>query len=161
MRKSSSSATDWEAQHAFESPQNDLTRGLSKRRSSWYGCQQMVGLHLEELLIRLRRAELIQKRKLVSSTRQCSENELYDMMVDFIDEHICEQITIELLCKHFSASKTAIKQLFRQRAECGVIEYVRRARIEEAKRLIREKDLTFTAIASAGFFLGALFFALL
>jgi len=79
--------------------------------------------------------------------KQSAETNLFEKILHFFETNLDSQITLTDLCKIFPVGQSTIKKLFYEKAQCGVIEYHRKLRINEAKRLIREKNMNFTVIS--------------
>ena len=138
----------YEARRAFSSPLNDpYLSELKKQAGSPFGCEQLVRLYLELMLIQIVRGQWEEPKRLSTTIRRHSEDDLYERINDYIRQHLGENLTMEELCRAFSVSKTTLKLLYKQKQNCGVMEYYRQLKIEEAKWLIREKNMNFTAIS--------------
>ena len=72
---------------------------------------------------------------------------LYQRVVNYLDEHIREHMTIEKICKANLIGRSQLQKLFRERNHCGVIYYFSCRKIELAKELIRENHHNFTQIS--------------
>ena len=138
----------FEAKQAFSSSQNDpYLKYLTRRKRAIFGSEQMVYLNLEQLLISLRREQPPVSAKLPGIMKQSAETNLFEKILHFFETNLDSQITLTDLCKIFPVGQSTIKKLFYEKAQCGVIEYHRKLRINEAKRLIREKNMNFTVIS--------------
>ena len=62
-------------------------------------------------------------------------------------EHPDGSLTFEALCRHSGLCATALKSAFRRVNGMGVMEYYRRLRLEEARRLLREGRYNVTQTA--------------
>lgn len=70
-------------------------------------------------------------------------------MDQYIEEHISEDLSVGELCRQFGVSKTKLYQSWSFYYGHSIAEHIRIKRIEAAKRLLKETDLTVTEIASA------------
>ena len=135
-----------EAKLAFSTPLGDpFTEKLIRKEEQVFGCEQMIRLYLEWLLITLVRRhgeEPAKPPKL--PTRMDSR---LQEICQYLEAHVEDRLTFEDVCSHFSLSASAMKKLFRGKMGCGLMEFYSQCRINRAKLLIREKNLNFTEIA--------------
>ena len=66
----------------------------------------------------------------------------------YIEEHMEESITVQTLCKYFKIRRTRLYQMGEKYLGMGIAEYIKRKRIEEAKRLLQSSDEPITQIAA-------------
>ena len=78
-----------------------------------------------------------------------SEKRLVDKIEEFVEEHICEEINVERLCKEFKLSRTRLYDIMREYIDGGVASFVRRKRLQHAKHLICTTDMPIAEISSA------------
>ena len=70
----------------------------------------------------------------------------------YINEHICEDITVSRLCRHFGMSRSGFYALAKHCLSCNLSQYIRWCRIEKAKALLQNSSLPITEIsAQVGF----------
>lgn len=86
---------------------------------------------------------------LVKSIKQKADGELFTQIRTYMETHINENLTIEILCKSNSVGRSQLQKLFRTRSGYGAIEYFSRMKVELAKQMIREHHYNFTQIADA------------
>lgn len=138
-----------EAQQAFSSPMDDFyTSCLQRKEGQRFGCEQMIKLNLELLLIRLVRYNsdaAPESDRLLH--RANNDDELMARICAFIESGIERRLRFEDICRHFSLSPSAVKSLFRRKMGKGAMEYYNVCRINRAKLMIREQNLNFAQIA--------------
>lgn len=80
----------------------------------------------------------------LSGTREKRLQEI----TEFMEFHICEQLSLDQLCEHFSLSRSSIQKLFQKEKGCGPMEYFNGLKIQRAKDMIRDgrKNLTLSLI---------------
>ncbi|MBS5522810.1 MAG: helix-turn-helix transcriptional regulator [Clostridiales bacterium] len=72
---------------------------------------------------------------------------------NYIDSHLCEELSLELVARRVYVSKTYLSQMFKERTGHSFTEYVNNQRIVKARRLLLTTDLKIDQIAeSCGFF---------
>ena len=65
-------------------------------------------------------------------------NNLFSEILNYIDEHICEKLTLEKLSKQFYSSSSWLSHSFKQNLGISCIKYINTKRILDAQRLIRQ-----------------------
>ena len=122
---------------------------LNKLESAPYGSEQILCNRLEELLIYACRND----RNVHKSSRLLAPHpaggRLSDWVEAYIQMHYHEKLTLPHLAQVHNVSITQLKRRFRAEAGSGVIEYLTDVRIREAKRFIRENNLSMSQIAEA------------
>lgn len=111
------------------------------------GGQQMIRIHLEELLILLIRNEQDKRKTKLFPSKESLENYLATQMINIIDENIYNKITVEEICKNLNYSRTYLSKVFKSSTGYTLLECVHMRKISEAKKLIREEKYNFTQIS--------------
>jgi len=139
-----------EAGEAFSSPLNtsSLTK-LEKRQNSLFGCEQLIKTYMEQLLISLTRKgnSIRVESRLSSAAKERSDDDMVKKIINYLNDNISNDLSFEDACRFSGLSKTNLKMLFKEKMDTGVMEYYKNLKIEEAKRMIREKQYNFTEIA--------------
>lgn len=139
-----------EAKSAFANPLDDsfMTK-LKRRERQPFGCEQLLRLYLEQLLISLVRKEssVQSESRLSKTTRERFQKDLERKVTAYLAEHIYSTVSFDDVCLFAGVGRTNLKTLFKERTGMGVMEYYRSLKNEEAKTLIREGQLNFTEIA--------------
>ena len=65
----------------------------------------------------------------------------------FIEQHFCEDITVERLAELGHCSVSSFNRIFKKEMHQTPIEYLIEARVEKAKTLLRRKDVPITEVA--------------
>ena len=68
-------------------------------------------------------------------------------MVSYIEDHLYEKIELADIAEHVNVSRTYASAIFKEELGITISEFILRERMLEAKRLLRETDLTVAAIA--------------
>ena len=135
----------------MEVPNNPLIQRLNKRHDAPLGSSQALKNLLEVFLIRLRRnQEIVPKNERysykiggVEVSREVKE------ILDILKEHLHTRLTVADVAAHTFKSVSTVNNIFSTYQKGGIIRHFNFLKIEEAKRLIRETELTFTQIAEA------------
>lgn len=77
----------------------------------------------------------------------------------FIRERAVERISVSEVAEHVSISRTGLTKKFRRHLNCSPLEEIRRVRIETAKRLLADTELSMAVIAQQSGFLQSQSFA--
>lgn len=140
----------YETQQAFEKQNDDVyLLQMVKKRQSMVGSQQMLKLHLEELLIRLIREDNFERKKERSQsvTRDNFESEMVEKIVTYMRNNIRRNLKREDVCKEFSICATSLENMFKKIKNQSAMKYFSDLKVDVAKKLIRENTYNFTQIA--------------
>ncbi len=89
--------------------------------------------------------EYVRLRELVHP----SGKQLIDSLERYLDSHICEDISVERLCRELDVSRTRLYQTVRPHINGGIAAYIKHRRLEYAKKLIKSTDMTIPEISNA------------
>ncbi|MDR0997970.1 MAG: response regulator, partial [Treponema sp.] len=67
--------------------------------------------------------------------------EFFESVKEYISLHLAEPLSLQSMCGHFGISQTYISRLFRKYSGQSFINYLRKARIEKAKRYLANRDI--------------------
>lgn len=143
-----------EAKHVFEGRMDDpYLEELVRAENPRFAGEQLIRLYLEQLLIQLIRRYMVRSAPaspaIVKSIKQKADGELFSQILEYMETHIGENLTIEQLCRCNSVGRSQLQKLFRTRSGCGAMEYFSRMKVDLAKQMIREHHYNFTQIADA------------
>jgi len=137
-----------EAKSAFS---NDLGvvrfEKLCRREDADFGAEQVIKISLEMLLISLYRRDGRNSEKLSGSIKTNNEKETLERVLEYINKKVCEPLTFGDILSYANTSATGLKNMFRKHVGSGVMAYVRKTKIENAKMLIREESYNMTQIS--------------
>ena len=139
-----------EARDAFANPlDNPGSLRMERATSSAFGSEQMIGLLLEQMLIRMvrRGAERDRAVKTSSSVKRRSDHDLVQRIIGYMQENACGTLTLAQVCRFSAQSATNLKTIFKSVTGMGVMEYYRSLKIDAAKTLLREGGGNITQIA--------------
>lgn len=132
-----------EATEAFSTPLGTpYTSVLEKSESGRFGCEQLVQLYMEQLLI-----SLIRGNRRTVEIKKADSGTLLLRICDFLENNIEKKLSFDDIQKEFNISASVIKRLFQNNMSCGIMEHFTRLKIDEAKRMIREHEYNFTEIS--------------
>ncbi len=138
-----------EAFNAYSSDiANPLLKKLERRKHQAVpACEQMIKISLEQLLIFLLRKKDIAGIDFKSVQTRNSSDEIVSSAKSFLKDNLRSQIKFSDVAKSLNISQTSLKTLFKAGTGMGVMEFLRKLKIDEAKILIRETTMNFTQIA--------------
>lgn len=114
-----------------------------------FGSEQFIKIYLESVLLNLIRTYSMEHVRMVlpKSTKQKSEDELFNKILIYMEDNISEHISIEKICKENLIGRSILQKLFREHSDCSIIDYFSKMKIDTAKQLIRDQQMNFTQIA--------------
>ena len=101
---------------------------------------QLLECYLTEFLLTLKRSDggAISKATKTEDSRTLAHSSIFELIVDYMNEHICDNITLAQLCSNFYMGKTQLCALFSEHCGEGPIEYYSKLKIARAKKLLLE-----------------------
>lgn len=137
-----------EARKCFITPMDDpYLEQLVRREHVPFGCEQLIKIYLEQVLIQLYRNFSVSPDKHQNIHAAFDTEQLYDILLSYFENNIRHQLTLEKICKDNLISISQLKRIFREKNSCGAMEYFTRQKIDAAKQLIRSRQMNFTQIA--------------
>lgn len=111
--------------------------------------KNLVLSNLHEIIIRLFQYDYLdlERDKLPNESYQCIQNELLENIVLYIDNTICQPITIEDICHKFAISRTSLQTLFKSNLDITPKKYISDLKLAKSKLLIKENKYTISEIA--------------
>ena len=105
-----------------------------------FGAQQLVENNIERLFIYLVRQEIRQNDSIrfVTSSIELENNLVVDV-INLLRESLYARITLEDVSRQTFYSKTFINNVFKKNTGSSIMQYYTRLKVEEAKKLLREK----------------------
>jgi AraC-like DNA-binding protein len=138
-----------EASATFDIPVSDpLTKKMELLSDPALGGTQMIKNRLEMLLILLLRRETSRKETGDLFLRdEAPGGLLADAIIGKMRAHLYEALSVEALCEGIAYSRSYIFRAFREATGETIASYYNKLRVAEAKRLIREKNLSLSEIS--------------
>lgn len=135
----------------FRSPRKAvlcLQQILREQEQNEPDCHDAILALLTQLIISLRR-EGTQSSKPQLSNSVNNENEIIRCAQQYISNHVYEKLSVPLVAKGADVSPSYLTALFHKHLQLSPGEYIRRIKLQQSKRMIREGNLNFTEIAAA------------
>ena len=101
----------------------------------------MIENYIRQLLIEICRLKSDQQQPVAK------QDSFIKSVSDYISKNLCESITLDMLSKKFSLSKSHLSRKFKSEMGTGLNEYIKYVRIMNAQRLLTETTLTMTEVA--------------
>lgn len=138
-----------ESRSCFSSPLADPNVPKLKRdHSAPFGAEQVVVNTLELLLISLYRHEDVRSEAEAAEHAQVKLADDYvQRAIVYMKANLTNRITLEDICVNTAISSSQMQRMFRQKTGKSAMRYFSELRIEEAKFLMRSRNMTFTEIA--------------
>lgn len=111
-----------------------------------FGATQLMASYFEEFLIKLTR---LGGDKILASaqSRLIAKNSTVELIENYLKQNIGNTLYMPSLCKRFHISKSQLSQIFKDCTSKSVMQYFTDLKIEEAKKLLRETNLSISEIA--------------
>ena len=137
-----------EAEETFSLALNDnYPQKLSKRDDGLFGCEQMLCMSIEHLLISLRRnSDFIRNKSANIEAKRLTQDGVV-AAVDFLENNIGKKLKFHEVAEFAGLSQSSLKTLFRTQIGQGVMSYFAEMKINRAKILIREGKYNITQIS--------------
>lgn len=136
----------------FQSPQRaiDYLRIMLREQEhpDAYSEDMILGL-LRQLLLTLLRQTDTPQVPLRKPQGLNNENEIVSRAQQYISSHVCSKLTVPLVAKNTDVSPSYLTSLFHKHLQISPGEYIRRIKLQEGKRMIREGNMNFSEIANA------------
>lgn len=149
-----------EARNAFSTPMHiPSIESVRFREDSPFASQQLVLLYLELFLITVYRSHsetgstvaaadtFIPKTLEEPHEKVSARNALFQEILQFLEFHISESLSVADICNNFPISRSALQALFHEKLGCGIIEHFNNMKIKRAKEIIRGETMNLTEIA--------------
>lgn len=135
----------------FRTPQRAvaiLQQMLRERdREDPYAGDMLLCLLGQLLLTVLREADGGEPAPLRTANAIRSENDMVGRAQRFISEHVREKLNVPMVAREVGVSPSYLTALFHKNLQISPGEYIRRAKLQESKLMIREGRMNFTEIA--------------
>ena len=137
-----------EASEAFSSPLDaTFLSKIAIRDESLFGCEQLISIALEQLLISLRRSGEYRPSKSSTTLMRRLTQDTVIAVTEYLVENIGQKLRFSDVAEFAGLSESSLKSLFRARTGQGVMSYFANMKIERAKILIREGNYNITQIS--------------
>ncbi len=130
-------------------PDNYNIRGDLSFADAPFGSTQLLECLFTEFLIHLIRLGDENTSAITQSTksRAIAESSIAELMKDYMQSKIYENLTLPELCAHFMLGKSQLSKIFKENTNQSPMSYYTEIKISEAKRLLRQGMLSVSEIS--------------
>ncbi|MBE6739519.1 MAG: helix-turn-helix domain-containing protein [Ruminococcaceae bacterium] len=138
-----------EAKNAMGEVQGDFNnRHAIDFSGEVFGSTQLMAAYLEEFLIKLIRGGTGGNKLLESEeARRMGDNSTVALIKNYLDGKVYENVCLKDVCAHFFMGKSKLSFIFKKNTGKSPMQYLSCAKIEEAKKLLREGEMSVSEIA--------------
>ncbi len=114
-----------------------------------FGSTQLMAAYLEEFLIKLIRGGYDRGSVIRDSEegRQIAKNSTVELVEEYMKNSIYADLSLEKLCSHFFMGKSKLCGMFKEVRGNSPMQYFSFLKTEEAKRLLRNNEMSVSEIA--------------
>lgn len=113
-----------------------------------FGASQLMKFHFTEYLIKLLRSgtEFGGRIRYSAESRTIAKNSIVDLICEYMQASMSENLSLEQICSHFFIGKSQLSSMFRERMGESPMQYYTNLKVSEAKKLLREDNLSVSQI---------------
>jgi len=120
---------------SFNTLQSKMMRLLEEMQSDRFGKELQITLHVDDLMLNINRLV----HDLLEPKEQTGDASLYTNLVDYIEEHLDEELSLERLADEFYVSKYHIAHVFKDNIGLSIHQYITKKRLTHCQEAIRAK----------------------
>lgn len=124
-----------------------IHRGVREAEQKQPGWETAVAANTAQLMVHLRRSILDK----AANTMKAEEKELMDNVLEYIEQHYAEKLTLADIARGFYVSESTISLIFRKKMGVSFYHWVTQRRLIAAKSLIEEGELLEEVAQAVGF----------
>ena len=117
---------------SFNAIQTKVFRLIEEIHSNRFGKEAKISLCLNDLILHLNRTAYEQEHP----KNQKEEQNLYENLMDYIEEHLDEELTLEKLAGEFFVSKYYIAHIFKENIGLSIHQYIMKKRLSVSRDAI-------------------------
>lgn len=118
---------------SFTSLQSKMLRLLEEMQSEHFGKELQINLYVDDLILNINR--LIYN--IVEPKKRSNDASLYTNILDYIEEHIDEELSLEKIADEFYVSKYHIAHVFKDTLGLSIHQYITKKRLTLCQEAIR------------------------
>ena len=115
-----------------------------QERKASYADEMILALLNQLIFLLLRQVD----GKPVAESGMKGEHRIIHRTQVYVSTHVWEELSVPFVARNANMSPSYLTALFHKHLDISPAEYIRRVKLQESKRLIRENKLNFTEIAS-------------
>ena len=121
-------------------PHSDYTKLIE-------GYQMLTHYNRSQLESAARTVAMLTISILTENMIKLEAEELAERATSYIKENLCQDLSIETLCKKMNTSKNLLYKSFKSKHDCTVNDYITNCRIDSAKKLLYSGSLSIREIS--------------
>lgn len=111
---------------SFNTLQSKIIRLLEETRSNHFGKDIQLNLFVSDFILHINR--LLYESS--SAPKSAEEDSLYSSLVEYIEEHLDESLSLDCLADNFFVSKYHIAHIFKENLGISIHQYITKKRLE-------------------------------
>lgn len=116
----------------FNTVQSRVFRLIEELHGSRFGRDAQIALCVSDLVLHVNRIVYEQKHEKIKT----EEQSLYEQLLDFIDMHLDEELSLDRMAGEFFVSKYHIAHVFKEKMGVSVHQYIRKKRVDVCRQAI-------------------------
>lgn len=112
-----------------------------------FGVGQLLNCYLSEFLIHLIRSQGGAVTKVTEESRAIGRSSVTDLIISYMMDHLYSSLSLKDISDHFAMSISSLSHLFKDETGQSVMQYYEFLKMGEAKRLLKEDELSVTEIS--------------
>ncbi len=122
-------------QIASNTLQSKMIRLLEEMQSDHFGKELQLALYVEDFMLGLSRLV----HDMLEPKEKVVEGSLYTNLIEYIEEHLDEELSLEKLSEEFYVSKYHIAHVFKDNIGLSIHQYITKKRLSKCQEAIRAK----------------------
>ncbi len=138
-----------ESKRTFDLPYSDPDlKKMKLLENPTLGGQQLIKNYLELLLINLMRNETEKNSSEAVFLPQEQFDELIsDKVIEYMKDHVTERLSVDDVCRELHYNKSYVFRQFKKTTGSSLMAYFVKMKVQKAKEMLRETDLSVAAIS--------------
>ncbi len=113
-----------------------MIRLLEEMQSDHFGKELQITLYVDDFILALNRLA----HEMLEPKKRHNETSLYSNLIDYIEEHLEEDLSLERLAEEFYVSKYHIAHVFKANIGLSIHQYITKKRLAKCQEAIRAKQ---------------------
>ena len=120
---------------SFNTLQSKMIRLLEEMHGERYGKEEQIALYISDFILYINRLVYEQREP----QTQAVNTSLYSNLVEYIEQHLDEELSLERLADEFYVSKYHIAHVFKENVGLSIHQYITKKRLSLCQEAIRAK----------------------
>ena len=88
------------------------------------------------------------QREVLAIESATREDVVYRAVIGYLNEHVFDAVTLDAICAELGYSRSYVSHIFKRKSGLGILAYLNRLRMEQAKEFLAKTDLSIAEIAT-------------